>query len=111
MSQPESTTVDAAPARGRSQWWSALGLSLLVTAAAALFSLALKLTAGTDWSVVFVVSRWMVVFALLLLPLLHQLVVRRGSTWNLPWSLRTPATGLLLTIEGIAWDIIAAHSS
>jgi hypothetical protein len=108
MHAPETTTTDpAAPAR--SGWWSALGLSLLVTAVAALFSLVLRAAFGTDWSIVFVVTRWMVVFALLLLPIAHQLVVRTGRTWDLPWSLRTPATGLLLTIEGIAWDIVAAN--
>lgn len=111
MATSPTTLPDDTPPRGRSQWWSALGLSLAVTAAAALFSLALRAIAGTDWSVVFVVSRWMVVFALLLLPLVHQLVVRSGRTWDLPWSLRTPATGLLLTIEGIAWDIIASNAS
>lgn len=111
MTQPPATTTaaDAAPARARSQWLQALGLSLVVTVAAALLSLASRAALGTDWSFVFVISRWMVVFALLLLPLAHQLVVRRGGSWDLPWSLRTPATGLLLTLEGIAWDIVAAN--
>jgi hypothetical protein len=49
------------------------------------------------------------VFALLALPLVHQAARRLGASWSLPWSLRTPATGLLLTVEGICWDIVAAH--
>ncbi len=108
MEQTE-TRIEPSPA-ARSGWWSALGLSLLVTAAAALLSLFMRAVLGTDWSYVFVISRWLVVFALLLLPLAHQVVVRRGGSWNLPWSLRTPATGLLLTVEGIVWDIVAANA-
>ena len=107
MTQPETIAASAPADRG--SWWTALGLSLLVTVAAALLALVLRAAIGTDWSYVFVVSRWLVVFALLLLPLAHQVVVRRGGSWNLPWALRTPATGLLLTIEGVAWDILAAN--
>jgi hypothetical protein len=50
-----------------------------------------------------------VVFALLALPLLHQAARRMGRTWDLPWALRTPATALLLTAEGIVWDIVSAN--
>lgn len=106
MDAPETLTLDARP---RGSWWTALALSLVVTAAAAIFALALRLGIGSDWSYVFVITRWMVVFALLVLPLIHQGVTRAGRSWDLPWSLRTPATGLLLTIEGIAWDIVAAN--
>ncbi len=93
----------------RTNWRQALLLSVAVTVAAAIFAFVLRAAVGTDWSYVFVISRWMVVFALLALPLVHQVVVRRGGSWDLPWSLRTPATGLLLTLEGIAWDIVAAN--
>ena len=98
-----------ADARPRARWRAALVLSLAVTAAAAAFALVLRAAIGSDWSYVFVITRWMVVFGLLALPLVHQAIVRSGRTWDLPWSLRTPATGLLLTLEGIAWDIVAAN--
>jgi hypothetical protein len=84
-------------------------LSLGVTALAALAALVPALAFGVRWSLAFVYIRWCVVFVLLALPLLHQLLVRLGVAWQLPWGLRTPATALLLTAEGIAYDIISAQ--
>ena len=102
---PIPATVDATGARVR----SVVLLSVVVTAAAALVATVPAAIFETRWSYAFVMTRWMVVFALLALPLLHQLARRRGSAWSLPWGLRTPATGLLLTVEGIAWDIVSAQ--
>lgn len=85
--------------------------SLLVTAAAALVALAVAQLAGTRWSLAFVIARWCFVAVLLATPLLHQLVVRMGATWRMPWALRTPATALLLTCESIALDILSARLS
>lgn len=84
-------------------------LSVLVTAGAALVALVPALAWDVRWSLAFVYVRWGVVFALLLLPLGHQVARRRGSSWALPWALRTPATALVLTAEGIVWDIVSAR--
>lgn len=97
------------PGTAWSRWRSVVLLSIVVTVAAALVALVPALVLDTRWSYAFVMTRWMVVFALLALPLVHQVARRRGSTWSLPWGLRTPATGLLLTLEGIAWDIVSAQ--
>jgi hypothetical protein len=103
----------ASPAVADASGWararSVVLLSLLVTIAAALFAIAPAGLLDVRWSVAFVVTRWLVVFALLALPLVHQVATRLGMAWSLPWGLRTPATGLLLTLEGIAWDIASAH--
>lgn len=84
-------------------------LSLLVTAVAALVALAPAVAVDMRWSLAFVYVRWYLVFALLVAPLLHRAALRRGWSWRLPWGLRTPATALLLTCEGIVWDIVSAH--
>jgi hypothetical protein len=84
-------------------------LSLVVTAGAALVAIVPAVLLDQRWSLTFVITRWLVVFALLALPLVHQAARRLGASWTLPWGLRTPATGLLLTLEGIAWDIVSAH--
>lgn len=84
-------------------------LSLLVTGAAAVVAFVPALVIGVRWSWAFVMIRWCVVFVLLALPLAQQVARRRGAAWELPWGLRTPATGLLLTVEGIAWDIASAQ--
>ena len=80
-----------------------------MTAGAAIVALVPALAFDVRWSLAFVYLRWGVVFALLALPLAHQLAARRGRTWQLPWALRTPATALLLTCEGIVWDIVSAQ--
>jgi len=83
--------------------------SLLITAAAALVALAVSGASGAEWSVAFVIARWLFVAALLATPLLHQLAVRFGMGWRMPWVLATPATALLLTCESIAFDIASAR--
>lgn len=106
MTSPDTIAADLPP---RTNWWSAIRLSIAVTAAAAVFAYVLQLVADTDWSYVFVITRWMVVFALLALPLAYQVAAKWGTRLPLPWAIRTPATALVLTIEGIAYDIISAH--
>lgn len=89
---------------------SVIACSLLVTAAAALVATLVSAAAPElRWSVAFVVARWLCVAALLVTPVVHQLVVRLGGSWRMPWVLRTPATALLLTVESIALDILSAR--
>ena len=83
--------------------------SLLVTAAAASLAVVAALTSGVRWSLAFVVLRWLLVAALLATPLVHQVAVRFGARWRMPWALQTPATAVLLTCESIAFDIISSH--
>jgi hypothetical protein len=104
-----ASPADALEATGRARLRSVVLLSLLVTGAAALVALLPALVSDIRWAWAFVMIRWMVVFALLALPLVHQVAQRRGATWELAWGLRTPATGLLLTVEGIVWDIVSAQ--
>lgn len=86
-----------------------IACSLLVTAIAA--SLAVVAAVATDvrWSLAFVVLRWLLVAALLATPLVHQVAVRFGARWRMPWALQTPATAVLLTCESITFDIISSH--
>lgn len=110
MTDLAATTADdtiATPEPGRVR--SVVLLSVLVTAGAAIIALVPATAFDVRWSLAFVYVRWGVVFALLALPLAHQVAARRGHAWLLPWALRTPATALLLTIEGIAWDIVSAQ--
>ncbi|MCW2928444.1 MAG: hypothetical protein JWM86_2412 [Thermoleophilia bacterium] len=111
MFNPATTALAASPDAPdrRGSWRGVVGLSLAVTAAAALFALVAALAVDARWSYVFVMTRWIVVFVLLALPLAHQVAMRRGARLPLPWALRTPATALVLTIEGIAYDIISAN--
>jgi hypothetical protein len=109
---PGSATDDEAPRRSVARGTrDVVLLSLAVTAFAALAALVPALAFGVRWSLAFVYIRWSLVFVLLSLPLAHQLLVRLGVAWQLPWGLRTPATALLLTCEGIAYDIISAQLS
>jgi FtsH-binding integral membrane protein len=89
---------------------SVVACSLLVTLAAALVA-TLVSAAAVDlrWSVAFVVARWLCVAALLVTPLVHQIVVRLGGSWRMPWVLQTPATALVLTTESILLDILSAR--
>lgn len=111
MSDPVTVTLapPALPRPERGSWRGVVGLSIVVTIAAALFALVPALALDARWSYVFVMTRWIVVFVLLALPLVHQLAMRRGTDLALPWALRTPATALVLTVEGIAYDIISAN--
>lgn len=110
LAAPAPISVAAAEATsGWARLRSVVLLSLLVTGAAALVALVPAAVSDVRWSWAFVMTRWMVVFALLALPLVHQVARARGASWTLPWGLRTPATGLLLTLEGIAWDIVSAQ--
>lgn len=93
----------------RSRAWDVVLLSVLVTVGAGLAALVPALAFGVRWSLAFVYIRWGFVFALLALPIVHQVATRSGRTWALPWALRTPATALLLTAEGIVWDIVSAQ--
>ena len=102
---PALTVDESAWSRVR----SVVLLSLLVTGAAAVVAVVPALISDVRWSWAFVMIRWCVVFVLLALPLVQQVARRRGSSWELPWGLRTPATGLLLTVEGIVWDIVSAQ--
>lgn len=107
-----AATAPAPPVAEESGWArlrAVVLLSLVVTLAAALFAFLPARVLEVRWSVAFVITRWLVVFALLALPLVHQAATRMGVSWSLPWGLRTPATGLLLTLEGIAWDIASAQ--
>ena len=104
---PASSTDSEESGWARLRW--VVLLSVAVTAAAALFAIVPAALLDVHWSVAFVITRWLVVFALLALPLVHQAATRLGIGWSLPWGLRTPATGLLLTLEGIAWDIASAN--
>jgi hypothetical protein len=99
----------AAEATGWARLRSVVLLSLLVTGGAALVAVVPAAVSDVRWSWAFVMIRWMVVFVLLALPLVHQVARARGASWALPWGLRTPATGLLLTLEGIVWDIVSAQ--
>ena len=83
--------------------------SLLVTACAAAVAVAAASVTDVRWNVVFVIARWLVVAALLATPLVHQVAVRLGAGWRMPWVLQTPATALLLTCESIALDIVSAR--
>jgi FtsH-binding integral membrane protein len=108
-----SQTAAAAPTERRSfshGLRSVVICSLLVTLAAAIVA-TLVAAAAPDlrWSVAFVVARWLCVAALLVTPLLHQVVVRLGGSWRMPWVLQTPATALLLTTESILLDILSAR--
>lgn len=85
--------------------------SLLVTAAAAAVASLVAIPADVRWSLAFVIARWLCVAALLVTPLVHQLAVRLGASWRMPWVLQTPATALLLTCESIALDILSARLS
>ncbi len=86
-----------------------VGCSLLVTSAAAIVATFASMAGSFEWSVAFVIARWICVAILLVLPLLHQITMRAGVSWRLPWVLQTPATALLLTAESIAFDIISAQ--
>ncbi|MCW2925708.1 MAG: hypothetical protein JWM98_3112 [Thermoleophilia bacterium] len=83
--------------------------SLLVTASAAVVALVAAVGFDVRWSLGFVVARWIFVAVLLATPLLHQLAVRAGIGWPMPWVLSTPATAVLLTVESIAFDIASAQ--
>jgi hypothetical protein len=83
--------------------------SIGVTTMAAAVALPLAALLGERWSLVFVIVRWLCVAALLATPLLHQVLVRMGVTWRMPWVLQTPATALVLTLESIALDILSAR--
>jgi hypothetical protein len=83
--------------------------SLLVTTSAALVALVVAVPLDVDWSVVFVIARWLFVAALLMTPLVHQAVMRLGGAWRMPWVLQTPATALVLTVESILLDILSAR--
>ena len=85
------------------------GCSLLVTTAAAIVALVVSLASDAEWSVAFVIARWLFVAALLVTPLLHQVATRFGVGVRMPWVLSTPATALLLTCESIAFDIASAR--
>lgn len=95
-------------ARGARQ---VVACSLLVTAAAAAVASLVTIPADVRWSLAFVIARWLCVAALLVTPLVHQLAVRLGASWRMPWVLQTPATALLLTCESIALDILSARLS
>lgn len=104
--------VDTPREPRRSAWRGArdvLVCSLAVTALAALTALAYALVADVRWSLAFVILRWLLVAALLVTPLAHQITVRMGAAWRMPWALRTPATALLLTCESICFDIVSAR--
>lgn len=109
MNDFAATTDDLLDDNAARRLRSVVLLSIAVTAVAALVAVVPALAFDVRWSLAFVYLRWGVVFALLTLPLAHQLAVRRGRTWELAWGLRTPATGLLLTVEGIVWDIVSAQ--
>jgi len=83
--------------------------SLSVTALAALAALAVAFIGDTRWSLAFVVIRWSIVAVLLATPLAHQIAIRWGVGFRMPWAMRTPATALLLTTESIMFDIISAQ--
>lgn len=83
--------------------------SLTVTTFAAAAALVASLASDVRWSLAFVVLRWLLVAALLTTPLLHQVAVRLGAAWRMPWVLRTPATALLLTVELVAFDVLSAR--
>ena len=83
--------------------------SLAVTATAACAALVVAGITDARWSLVFVILRWLLVAALLVTPLVHQVAVRFGLGFTMPWALRTPATALVLTCESIAFDIVSAN--
>lgn len=85
--------------------------SLLVTAAAAIVASVVAIPVDARWSIVFIIARWLCVAALLATPLVHQVAVRLGASWRMPWVLQTPATALVLTCESIALDILSARLS
>lgn len=108
----EVATNPSPTAPGRSGRWAlrdVLLLSIGVTLLAAVLALAPARAADVRWSLVFVYMRWAFVFLLLLVPVAHRLAARRGRPLNLPWALRTPATALALTCEGIVYDIASAR--
>lgn len=86
-----------------------IACSLLVTTAAAIVATLVATPSDLQWSIAFVVARWTCVAVLLLTPLLHQVVVRTGRTWRMPWVLQTPATAIVLTVESILLDILSAR--
>jgi hypothetical protein len=108
--EPAPTAAAAAERRGlRRGLAEVVGCSLLVTTAAAIVATLVALPGPLEWSVAFVIARWICVAVLLVLPLAHQVVVRTGRSWRLPWVLQTPATALLLTVESIGFDILSAQ--
>jgi hypothetical protein len=113
MSSRAATSDALPPAEPRRTRWQAVrgvvAFSLSVTAAAALVALAVSRTSGARFLLAFVILRWCLVGVLLATPLVHQVSIRFGARWRLPWALRTPATALLLTCESILFDIASAH--
>lgn len=84
--------------------------SLLVTALAVVVGVAAALATDARWSYVFVITRWCFVGVLLATPLAHQALARyQPARGRLPFVLRTPLTALVLTAEGIAYDIASAR--
>lgn len=108
--QLAATTPLPPVARVRRALLPALTLSLCVTACCAMLALPLHALVGVRYAIVFIVLRWLVVAALLLAPLLHQLLVRATrSRGGLPSVLATPLPALLMTCESIAIDIVSAQ--
>lgn len=85
-----------------------IATSLAVTAACAVVAAGASAVTETRFLLAFVLLRWSVVFVLLATPLLHQ-VLRRWTSVQLPYVMRTPLTALLLTCESIVVDIISAQ--
>ena len=110
MNTAMSTTAPApAPPTRSRRALEVVACSLLVTASAAIIALIVSLVSDSQWSITFVIARWLFVAALLVTPLMHQVAIRMGATWTMPYVLRTPATALLLTLESIAFDIASAR--
>ncbi|MBC7643880.1 MAG: hypothetical protein H7123_02060 [Thermoleophilia bacterium] len=83
--------------------------SLAVTTGSGIIAATLWQLSPLPFMLTFVYLRWAVVFALLITPLAHQALKRRGTTFQLPYVMQTPLTALLLTFESIIVDIIGAH--
>ena len=86
-----------------------IACSIAATCVAAIVGYLWHLATGTRWTLAFVIARWIFIAAILVLPFVQLTLVRRGSTFSIPWALRTPWTPLLLTVESVVIDIVSAQ--
>ena len=86
-----------------------IACSLVATCIAALLGYVWHVLTGTRWTLAFVIARWVLIAAILLLQFIQIALQRRGSSRTIPWALRTPWTPLLLTVESVVIDIVSAQ--
>lgn len=85
-----------------------VAFSLGATSLGAVVAAGIWLAADVRYLFVFVIVRWIAVLLVLLAPLIHRNLPGR-RTRRLPYALQTPVTALVLSVESIGFDIIAAQ--